>query len=87
MILLLCSEYRISTFFGRGDKMNKIKAMRVITGKNQKAMSELLNMSISSYRKKEKGSIAFSDKEKEQFIKIVKNYYPVATIGNIFFDE
>ena len=44
-------------------------------------------MSISSYRKKEKGSIAFSDKEKEQFIKIVKNYYPVATIGNIFFDE
>lgn len=67
--------------------MNKVKAMRVMTGKGQKEMSELLDMSLSSYRKKEKGSVAFSDKEKEVFIKIVKNYYPVATIGNIFFDE
>ncbi len=67
--------------------MNKVKAMRIMAGKNQIEMSELLNMSVSSYRKKENGIIAFNDSEKKEFIEIVKVFFPLATIGNIFFNE
>lgn len=67
--------------------MNKVKAMRIMAGKNQIEMSELLNMSVSSYRKKENGIIAFNDSEKKEFIEIVKVFFPLAKIGNIFFDE
>ena len=52
--------------------MNKVKAMRIMAGKNQIEMSELLNMSVSSYRKKENGIIAFNDSEKKEFIEIEK---------------
>lgn len=66
--------------------MNKIKGMRVLVGKSQKDMAKILNMSVSTYIKKENGYISFKDSEKIAFIEFIKKYFPIVTIENIFFD-
>ena len=66
---------------------NNSKRYRVFSGYTQEKMADLLNISLSSYRNKEKGVTSFNDFEKIKFYQVVKSYIPNATIENIFFDQ
>lgn len=60
--------------------MNNIKKLREERGINQKVFADLIDVSLSSYSKKEKGSVRFSLQE----AKILSEYLRLS-IDEIFF--
>lgn len=66
-------------------KFNKLAGYRASIEKGRKDFAELLNISIVSYRKKEKGITPFRDEEKIKITEYLKDYYPNITIVDIFF--
>ena len=67
--------------------MCKVMSYRKFTGLTQFQMSEKLGISISSYRNKEKGRTAFTDREKSIVKEILLPYFSDITIDEIFFGE
>lgn len=62
--------------------MNNIKKLREERGINQKVFADLIDVSLSSYSKKEKGSVRFSLQE----AKILSEYLRLS-IDEIFFES
>lgn len=54
-------------------------------GKSQEEMGKLLGMTKQSYYSKENGKVAFSDKEKLEFKKLLLPIFPNITLEDIFF--
>lgn len=59
---------------------NYISAYRMFLDKNQTEMAKALGISVSSYRNKENGRTAFSDKEKIIFKELLIPIFPEITI-------
>lgn len=66
--------------------MNKIAGYRKMLGMTQKDMAKQFEISYQAYWKKEKGEVAFSDKEKLQLKKMLQPIFPNITIDEIFFN-
>lgn len=54
-------------------------------GKTQKEMANVFNISVQSYRLKEKGITPFSDNEKLLFRDLLQTIFPEITIDEVFF--
>lgn len=65
--------------------MNYIAGYRVMLGKTQQEMGEMLNISKQSYYLKENGKVAFTDDEKVRFTEIINEKMPDVTLLDIFF--
>ncbi|MDT2759848.1 MULTISPECIES: helix-turn-helix transcriptional regulator [Enterococcus] len=63
----------------------KVSGYRKLIGLTQKEMANDLNISVQSYRNKERGRSSFSDNEKMIFKNIVNKKMPNVTIDEIFF--
>ena len=66
-------------------KINKGQAYRKTLGLKQREMSELLNISVVMYSKKERRITAFTDVEKVKLLNHFKKYFPNETIDSLFF--
>ncbi|MFU2221892.1 helix-turn-helix transcriptional regulator [Streptococcus pluranimalium] len=64
---------------------NKVRGYRNMLGKSQEEMGKLLGMTKQSYYSKENGKVAFSDKEKLEFKKLLLPIFPEITLEDIFF--
>lgn len=67
--------------------MNQVRAMRKYMNLTQTDLSEILNISLQTYWKKEKGIVPFNDDEKQILKNIFTKSFPNATIDSIFFNE
>jgi len=66
-------------------KINKVQAYRKTLGLKQREMSEMLNISVVMYSKKERKITAFTDIEKVKLLNHFKKYFPNETIDSLFF--
>lgn len=67
---------------------NKVVSYRKFIGYTQIEMARLLNISVQSYRNKEKGITPFKDYEKMKVKdKLVNNGFEKITIDEIFFSK
>ena len=64
---------------------NKVKAYRNFLGYSQKEMSDLLGITLNSYRNKERGITNWKDEERIFFKKLVLPLFPGITVDSIFF--
>ena len=64
---------------------NKIAGYRVMLGKTQKNMGEILGITAQSYSAKENGKRAFKDSEKKIIKKMVSTLFPKITYEDLFF--
>lgn len=65
-------------------KINKVKALREALNKKQSEIASLLNISQSTYCKKERKQ-KFSDNEKLMLTSYFKQSFPSETLESIFF--
>lgn len=65
-------------------KINKVKALREALNKKQSEIASLLNISQSTYCKKERQQ-KFSDNEKLTLTSYFKQSFPSETLESIFF--
>ncbi|WP_294681312.1 helix-turn-helix transcriptional regulator [uncultured Gemella sp.] len=66
-------------------KINKVQAYRKALGLKQSELSEILNISVPMYSRKERRGTAFTDKEKVTLLNYFKEYFPNETIDSLFF--
>lgn len=66
-------------------KTNLLKSVRIREGLTQKEIAETLNISVTTYSKKETGTISFSIKEVGKIVNLCK--LTVEEMKNIFFEE
>ena len=64
----------------------KLIGYRKMLGKTQYEMAKIFSISRQSYYLKEKGKIAFNDKEKLLFKNLLVPVFPDITIDEIFFN-
>lgn len=65
---------------------NKLAGYRKMLGYTQDQIAKEFGISKQSYWLKEKGEVAFSDKEKMKFKIMLQPLFPNITIDEIFFD-
>ncbi|MCB8516815.1 helix-turn-helix transcriptional regulator [Enterococcus durans] len=65
---------------------NKVVGYRKMLGYTQKDMAEKFNISRQSYHLKETGKIAFNDREKVKFKKMLQPLFADITVDDIFFN-
>lgn len=65
--------------------MNTIKGLRVTLGKTQLEMAEYLNISRQAYSNKERGILAFNDREKIALKQLFLQVDSDVTIDSLFF--
>lgn len=65
-------------------KINKVKALREALNKKQSEIADFLNISQSTYCKKERQQ-KFSDNEKLMLTSYFKQSFPSETLESIFF--
>lgn len=65
---------------------NKLAGYRKMLGYTQSQIAKEFGISKQSYWLKEKGEVAFSDKEKIKFKSLLQPLFPNITIDEIFFD-
>lgn len=64
---------------------NKVKAYRNFLGYSQREMSDLLGITLNSYRNKERGITNWKDEERIFFKKLLLPLFPGITVDSIFF--
>lgn len=64
---------------------NKVKAYRNFLGYSQREMSDLLGITLNSYRNKERGITNWKDEERVFFKKLLLPLFPGITVDTIFF--
>ena len=67
--------------------MTRVKQMRSYMGMTQSDLANVLDISLQSYWKKEKGITPFTDDEKVILKKIFNKSFPSAIIDDIFFNQ
>lgn len=66
-------------------KINKVQAYRKTLGLTQRELSNILNISVVMYSKKERKETPFTDVEKVKLLNHFKKYFPNETIDSLFF--
>lgn len=66
---------------------NKLLGMRKAVGVTQTEISNYLNISQTTFSKKELGKSEFKKTEMEKITAFFKKYYPNITLEEIFFDN
>lgn len=66
-------------------KLNKITGYRKMLSLTQNDMAKLSGISLSSYNKREKGRIEFSDKQKIIICDVITRHFPNENIESLFF--
>ena len=66
-------------------KINKVQAYRKALGLKQSELSEILNISVPMYSRKERRETAFTDNEKVKLLNFFKRYFPNENIDSLFF--
>ncbi len=67
-------------------KINKVQAYRKALGLKQSELSEILNISVPMYSRKERRETAFTDNEKVKLLNFFKRYFPNETMIVYFFN-
>lgn len=65
--------------------MTKLRGYRVMIGKTQRQMAQVLGISVQSYNNKETGKTAFNDRERIAIKKMVAEIKPDITIDELFY--
>lgn len=66
-------------------KLDKIAGYRKMLNLTQDDMANLLGISLSSYNKREKGHVDFSDKQKIIIRDIITRHFPNENMESLFF--
>ncbi|MCM8710493.1 helix-turn-helix domain-containing protein [Clostridium sp. SYSU_GA19001] len=66
---------------------DRLIAYRKLIKLNQSEMARKLNISLTSYNRKEKGKRSFTQQEMLEITKLIKEYVPDITMDDIFFDS
>lgn len=66
---------------------NKLIAYRKMLKINQAEMANVVNVSSTSYNRKEVGKIDFTQSEMINIVNFFKKYIPDLTMDDIFFDK
>lgn len=66
-------------------RYQQLKRYRLFSGFTQEEIANILGMKLGTYQAKEQGRSSFTDIEKSDIKKIIKEKVPNVTIDDIFF--